>query len=231
MPASMMSPAVGPSLMVSGSTSAMAPAGPSPGSTPTIVPRTTPGEAGEEVGRRERDEQLAHGSGTPSQDPKISRLATVTPSASATGRHQPPSPISRAATSTSANDVRGSPAGAGRRRTARARRIMISGARAIRDAGRAPAPRAGRRPPARSCQRASAEQREPGGQREDAGARAWRACRADSGGPRAGRPARARPGRRRSTGRGGSARVIARRYCFLSPICSISAAMSRSSAP
>ena len=49
MPASMMSPAVGPSLMVSGSTSAMAPAGPSPGSTPTIVPRTTPSEAGEEV--------------------------------------------------------------------------------------------------------------------------------------------------------------------------------------
>src|SRR5262245_33514717 len=42
MPASMMSPAVGPILIVNGRISAIAPAGPSPGSTPTMVPSTVP---------------------------------------------------------------------------------------------------------------------------------------------------------------------------------------------
>src|SRR5262245_16495642 len=42
MPASMMSPAAGPSFRVSGSTRAMAAAGPRPGRTPTVVPTTAP---------------------------------------------------------------------------------------------------------------------------------------------------------------------------------------------
>ena len=55
MPASMMMPASGVAVNVTGSSSDMAATGPMPGSTPTSVPMNTPSEAVEQVDGLQRD--------------------------------------------------------------------------------------------------------------------------------------------------------------------------------
>src|SRR5207245_5372075 len=68
-----------------------------------------PDETREKIRRSERDEEVAHGRGTPSHVTKITRLTTVIPSASAAGRHQPASLIKRDEMKTRASEVAKNP--------------------------------------------------------------------------------------------------------------------------